>query len=70
MLNTLLVGLKYLHGTSVARIILSIEVPKSTHLIFVPDVVRDTAKAVDFDSAIILVILAHHVANIEEGLLI
>ena len=41
-----------------------------THLNLVPDVVRDTAKAVDVELAIILGILAHHVANIEEGLLI
>ena len=68
--NHLKIGLRYLNDTSAARIILSIEAQKLIHLNLVPDVVRDTAKAVDVELAIILGILAHHVADFEEGLLI
>ena len=70
MLNTLLVGLEYLHGASAARIISTIQAPKSTYLILVADVVRDSAETVDVEAAIILGILAHHIANFEEGFLI
>ena len=70
MLNALLVGLEHFHCSFATRIIRTVEAPKSTYLVLVADVVRDTTEAVDVEGAIILGILAHHVANFEESLFI
>ena len=70
LLDTRLVGFEDFHGAFAARIVRSVEAPQATNLILVADVVRDAAEAIDVEAAIILGILAHHVAHFEEGFLI